>query len=49
MALCAAVAVSSQVAIILLLQTRTCGELLRADTAAVARLSDGFGGIKRGE
>ena len=43
-----AVAVSPQVAIIVLLQTRTCGELFRADAAAVARLSDGFGGIKRG-
>ena len=43
-----AVAVSPQVAIRVLRQTRTCGERLRAHTAAVARLSSGFGGIKRG-
>ena len=43
-----AVAVSPQVAILMNLQTRTCGEQLRADTAAVAMLTGGYGGIKRG-
>ena len=43
-----AVAVSPQVAILMLLQTRTCGEQLRAHTAAVAMLSGGYGGINRG-
>ena len=43
-----AVAVSPQVAILMLLQTRTCGEQLRAHTAAVAMLSGGYVGIKRG-
>ena len=43
-----AVAVSPQVAILVLLQTRTCGEQLRADTATVAMLSGGVGGIKTG-
>ena len=40
-----AVAVSPQVAILMNMQTRTRSELFRAHTAAVARLSDGFGGI----
>ena len=44
----AAIAVSTQVAILMNLQTRTRSELLRAHAAALARLSDGFGGIKRG-
>ena len=43
-----AVAVSPQVAIIVLLQTRTRSELFRAHAAAVARISGGYGGIKRG-
>ena len=43
-----AIAVSPQVAILMNMQTRTRSELFRADAAAVARLSGGFGCIKRG-
>ena len=43
-----AIAVSPPVAILMLLQTRTCGEQLRAHTAAVAMLIGGVWGHQEG-